>query len=540
MVSMEHRILAKQNERLSLNWVNWAGTVAVPLLFFVMTAVVMPIFEVLEFDSDEGIELAKATLWGQGYPLYDPIWNDQPPLLTVLLAFCLQGFGHHIVVARLFILSFATLLVSSFYGCLRLVVGLRAALCGTLALCLTFGFLRFSVAVMQGIPALGLAMFAVFLLLWSMPAAHLGPQTDRLEASHLHHPHWRIGACIASGLCLGLSLQIKLYTALILPACLCHFVWGNFPWRGRQPQRWWPLLLYWLFACILAFSLVGMLTQPLSWAQLWAIHFNTLTQAELQREPSWLILLLFLVQDFDYTLLAGLGLWQWYKHQPQWPAIPVVWLGTVLLGLSHYQPLWDHYYPLLAVPIVWLATYGLIPALSVFRIPDWYRQLRQPGFWRTFPGKATSKTVGLVLLALCLVPVKLTILGILNQGLVQAAQNHRVVLDQVRILQPQTRWLFTDVPIAAFYANLNVPPEIAVFSNKRLKSGDLTTTKLTQILQTYRPEQVLLGRYSDVKTALAPYLDAQYCKRYQKDDLVQYVLPALSETPPCNRLNQDD
>jgi hypothetical protein len=526
---MERRILTEQNVRSSLNWANWAVWVVVPLLFFIITAAVMPIAEVLEFDSDEGIELVKATLWGQGYPLYDPIWNDQPPLLTILLAFCLKSFGHTIVVARLLILSFATLLISSFYGCLRLVVGKQAALCGTVALCLTFGFLRFSVAVMQGIPALGLAMFAVFLLLRSIPSApnDLHVASFSKISRSCQNP-WTIGTCIASGACFGLSLQIKLYTVLILPACLYHLIWdGRKGWSDGRPWQRWPEILCWLLGCIFAFSLVGMLVQPLSLEQLWAIHFNSSTQVKLQREPSWLILLLFLVQDFDYTLLAVLGLWQWHKHRPPWPALPVVWLGTVLLGLSQYQPLWDHYYPLLAVPVVWLATYGLIPALEVFCVPGWYHQLRQQGFqgfWRTH----SSKAVGLMLLALCLVPVKLTILGIMNQQLVHAAQTNRVVLDQVRALQPQTRWLFTDVPIAAFYTHLNVPPEIAVFSNKRLKSGDLTTAKLTQILQTYRPEQVLLGRYSDVKMALASYLDAHYRKRYKKDGIVQYVLPALN------------
>ncbi|MGB8703022.1 MAG: hypothetical protein WCD18_26700, partial [Thermosynechococcaceae cyanobacterium] len=61
------------------NAIQKAIHVSVPILFFILTFWVMPIADVLQFDPDEGIELAKVTLYNQGYTLYDQIWNDQPP-----------------------------------------------------------------------------------------------------------------------------------------------------------------------------------------------------------------------------------------------------------------------------------------------------------------------------------------------------------------------------------------------------------------------------------------------------------------------------
>ena len=52
-----------------------------------------------------------------------------------------------------------------------------------------------------------------------------------------------------------------------------------------------------------------------------------------------------------------------------------------------------------------------------------------------------------------------------------------------------------DVPIYGFYADLLVPPEIAVFSTKRIKTDQLTQNEIYELLLKYRPEQILIGRF---------------------------------------------
>jgi 4-amino-4-deoxy-L-arabinose transferase-like glycosyltransferase len=482
-------------------------SLGVPFLFFAIALCIMPIANTLQFDPDEGIELAKATLYNQGYQLYDPIWSDQPPLLTLLLAGWLKVFGSQIVAARLLILGLATILVGAFFNTLILIVGLWPALLATVGLCLTLDFLRLSVSVMQGLPALALVMLSIYLLI----------QTSKKSGQYL--------PLIASGVCFGLSLQIKLYTALLLPACFVHLALGSTfqEWTHFKPSRL-RVGFVWATACAVTFGAIASLTHSLSIAQVLGTHFDGVAQVSLQREPSWQLLLMFLAQDLDYTLLAGVGAFLLFKQKSPLPVLPLVWLATVWVALTYYQPLWYHYYPLISVPVVWLASYGLTPSFNFFRQKQWIKTLG----WRNLKRPTLNGiAAGFVLFAIALTPVKLGVNAFINHQFVENSKPKLEALAKVQALQPSTQWLFTDLPIVAFYTGLKVPPELAVFSTKRIASGSLSDAKLTQILQTYQPEQVLLGRYPKVEAALTPYLNRHYRKRYEKDKVTQYVLKSV-------------
>ncbi len=495
---------------------HWAWGLMVPLVFWGVTAWIMPIGDTLQFDPDEGIELAKVMLYNQGYTLYDQIWNDQPPLLTLCLGTWLKIFGSHIVAARLLTLSFAAVLVGAFYGSLALSLGMLPALLGTTGLCLTLNFLRLSVSVMRGLPAIALTMLAVYLL---------------LLATARQSRKWVWPLLILSGVCFGLSLQVKLFTLLIAPALVLH-IWGEGQsGEGHRPGRFWRVgrpqlygVLGWGLAVGLTFVAIGWATHSLNLDQLLGAHFDGAAQEALQREPSWLVLLMFCAQDLDFFLLAGVGTWALLKEQPTWPKLPLVWLLSVLLGLSSYQPLWYHYYPLLSIPITWLATVGLTRSLPFFQQPYWWRQIR----WRPFRGQwrrptLSRLTVGLVLFACVLTPIKLAVLGIQNHLFVAESQRHLPLIEQVSAHRATTQWLLTDVPILAFYTQINVPPELAVFSSKRLKSGNLDADALRRILRIYEPGQIVLGRYPELKTDLQPDLERRYSKAYEKDKMTQYL-----------------
>jgi Dolichyl-phosphate-mannose-protein mannosyltransferase len=483
--------------------------IGIPILFFSLTAWLVPIADTLQFDPDEGIELAKVILYSQGYTLYDQIWNDQPPLLTWFLAGWLKLFGTQIVAARLMILGFASLLVGAFYNSLRLILGLWPAFLGTLGLCLTLDFLRLSVSVMQGLPALALVMVSIYLLL---RMTQTRPIVNRMVV-------------LASGICFGLSLQIKFYTLLLLPACFLHLALGESLQDWRKPNfRRLPFALLWLGGCSGTAIAVGILSHSFSATQLLGTHFDGAAQVALQREPSWQLLLMFLAQDLDYTLLAGVGIYLLLKHQPQWPILPLVWLASVWVGLTYYQPLWYHYYPLISVPVVWLATYSLTQAFPFFRQKQWYRNLR----WHNLK-HPTLKGIaaGFVIFAIALMPIKLAVNAVLNHQFVEESKSKFEIIQQVRAFKPSTHWLYTDLPIVSFYTGLKVPPELAVFSTKRIASNSLSDAELRRILHTYQPEQVLLGRYPKVQTALEPDLNQLYVKQYEKEKVTQYVLKSL-------------
>ncbi|MGA7936742.1 MAG: hypothetical protein WCA35_24515, partial [Kovacikia sp.] len=314
-------------------------------------------------------------------------------------------------------------------------------------------------------------------------------------------------------------------TSLLLPACLLHLAAGSSlqDWRHFKADRL-RLGLIWLTSCALTVITIAYLTRSLPFEQLLGTHFDGTSQVRLQREPSWQLLLMFLAQDLDYTLLAGVGIYWLFKHKPQWPLLPLVWLVSVWVGLAYYQPLWYHYYPLISVPVVWLATYGLTQSFTFFRQRQWYRNLH----WRTLK-HPTLKGVaaGFLIFAIAFTPIKLTVNAVLNHQFVEESTRKIEVIEQVRAFQFSTHWLFTDLPIVAFYTGLKVPPELAVFSTKRIASGSLSDPKLTSILKTYQPELVLLGRYPKVEAALEPYLNKHYVKQYEKDKVTLYVLKSL-------------
>jgi hypothetical protein len=97
----------------------------------------------------------------------------------------------------------------------------------------------------------------------------------------------------------------------------------------------------------------------------------------------------------------------------------------------------------------------------------------------------------------------------------------------------------------AFRAGLPVPPEVAVLSIKRIKSGNITSAQVLQVLKTYTPEQVVLARfryglpsvqlYDD---ACMTYLEQHYTKAYDDNWQVQYLRndlwPATNASKPTS------
>ena len=73
---------------------------------------------------------------------------------------------------------------------------------------------------------------------------------------------------------------------------------------------------------------------------------------------------------------------------------------------------------------------------------------------------------------------------------------------------PRTRWIVTDRPIYAFRVGLPVPPHLAVFSEKRWVTEELTEDQVIDTIREWQPEQVLMGRYS--YPSIEEYLKQDY------------------------------
>ncbi|HEY9827733.1 MAG TPA: glycosyltransferase family 39 protein [Stenomitos sp.] len=498
--------------QLRSHFLQWFDRLGVPLVLFSLATLYLPIGRIFQFNPDEGIELAKVTLYSQGYSLYTEIWNDQPPLFTLALAQWWHWFGDSIVASRLLTLSFSALLAWAFYRCLRLHLALAPALLGTVGLCLTYDFLRLSISVMRGLPALALGMVSAYFLLRAC-----------------QHPQRQNRGFVLSGLCFALALQTKFFVGLMLPAMIIQLLIPRsshaFSWQQRLGA-----MGIWSSTVTITFLTVGIATHALNLDQLLAPHLSTQARVALTEVPSALYVLLFFVQDLDYTLLAGLALrLLWPLRQPAF-LFPFTWLLSSTLGLLAYTAIWSHYSPLIAIPTVWLAALALPSALAGWPVGLGTLRRREQTASRPSLPKLNLKSwaVGLLLFACCLAPIKVALIGIKMGQFIKDSGTGFALVQQVNLYRSQTQWLMTDLPILAFYTHLKVPPPTVVLSEKRLEAGDLAPETLQQVLDTYQPEQLVLGLYPPVEEALKSAIAQDYTLVYHRKQWKHYLRNTVS------------
>lgn len=480
----------------------------------------MPVQSNFIFDTDEGQELIKAMLYDRGFALYDPIWSDQPPLLTVFLSAWFKVFGSSVFSARLLILCFATLLIWAFFQTLKICEGQLPAIIGTLFLALSCNFLRSSVSVMMGLPSLAWAMLSVYALMLYLQRAH---------SLFL----------LLSGLALGISLQFKMFTLFLIPLQVL-FLLSYSPQKksfsktecsssGVQEFRRIQQLpnsflktaiasLLWLLAVLISFGAIGFTFDSLRLDSIFTFHITHDLKDVFVRENSIADVSVMFLQDLDFVFLAALGIRAILKKRDKWHKFPLVWLATATLILLNHKPIWYHHYLLLSIPIAWLASYGIAVALPELK------KLQHFQFRRL---TAPSLAVSLCILTAIAAPIKLGAMQWQNRIFLEESQEKVEVVERILEYQKETRWVFTDNPIYAFYANLPVPPEIAVLSRKRVASGEVTREYLYDLLHQYQPEQVILERFPEVYEPIRPYLEANYFQIEERGSQRHYVLKSL-------------
>lgn len=454
---------------------------------------IRPVKQTFEFDYDEGLNLMKALLYSKGFSLYSQIWSDQPPLATVLLSGWFSLFGQSVFAARVLILLFSALLTWSFYQILRNSLARIPAFYGTLLLFTSWLFVRASISVMIGIPCAAMAMLSIYILV-------------------LYKKHDCKRLLVLSGVLLALSLQTKLITVFLIPLILFYIVDSRI--RKRITKKVLFSALLWLITIFSIYVLVGFSYHALDYRYLVKAHTSQPIEADIINYNSQEYLQFLFSQDYDYLFLAGIGAAAIILNKQREGFLPLIWLTTATLVLLNHKPIWYHHYTMLAIPIAWLGAYGFALVLNSFPA-GWYSNFKQNIKKVSFPCFA----IGLLVYLMIAIPAKpLT-----------KPEKDPTVMQLVLKYRESTHWVFTDRPIYAFYAGLLVPPEIAVMSRKRFNSGDLTLDYLLKILQTYRPEQIVLARWtqkikSDSK--ISAYIDQNYSKTYESETgtSVHYLL----------------
>lgn len=474
---------------------------ALPLGFGLALLLLTPWRTAFQFNADEGFELMKALLVSQGHALYGAFWNDQPPLHTELLALLFRWFGPSAAVGRLLSVGFAVVLVAVLYGLARRCVNRWAGVVAVALLASASQFLTLSVSVMLDLPAFALGLAAVWA--WYRWADGAGR-------------HW----LAVSGMLMGCALQVKFTAGLLLPAFAVAWLTGGesggadrpgaaAPLTGRTDRSrrcrcGWGDAWLWLGCLGGAFGLVVLLYYgPGAWTMFARSHFSAGTRVAARtgglalRPEQWL-------DDAGLVLLALLGLALQLKLRQRGLWFPVVWVLTALLVHWQHRPFWSYYLLHFGIPLGWLGGAGVV---------EGYRRI-----WRRFPSLGRA---GWGWPAVAWFSWSLACAGGFGLALERGARELRGLrqappanqerhVEALRDHGHGARWVFTHDLLAAFWARLAVPPELAVIPWKRLWSGQLTPEQVRDYLGRYRPEVILLSKWRRGAFGLEDQLEADY------------------------------
>jgi 4-amino-4-deoxy-L-arabinose transferase-like glycosyltransferase len=455
---------------------------ALPLAFLGVMLLFYPFRYVFEFDTDEGINAIKALLSLRGFGLYSEIWNDQPPVFTLLLVFWFRLFGLRVVAGRALVLLFSSALIAGAVLYLRRSWGREAAVAGLLFLVLLPFYCELSVSIMIGLPSIAFGILSF--------AGHVRWHEDR-------RPVW----LILSGASLALAILTKAFTVILVPLWVLGLVLALRHDLRLEPGRlrsWLPFLTWGLpfgAICLLALFLV---IGPENVGQLVEVHLAA------ERSPAFVpsellpTINTFLRKLIPLFLLAGVGAYHAVRNRTWHTLYLVGWLASAYALLLFNRPTWPHQQLLITVPAAILAAIGAGTAIR-----DLVTRLRSR------PSSSSGLPVTLISLAAALVfvatrgPATLDEFDLDLPNLKTSPSTNLQERQIVALMSDhaqETRWVFTDRPMFAFLAKLPVPPFLAVLSSKRLLSGELTQMEILEELVAYKPEMVLAGRF-DVPAA---------------------------------------
>jgi len=474
--------------------------------FFAFLCWWAPLGSAVVFGDDEGFELSKGFMCSHGFSLYREIWNDQPPLHTLLLTTVFKLFGPSLLGARLLAVGFATVTVGSVFGLVFKSSGMQAALLAVLFLVSAPFFLILSVSAMLEMPAMGVALLAALLLFM-----------------------WRDGRSqrwlFLSGVIMGGALQIKFTSGLLLPAFLVQlFLCGVGSGTRARTLDILRHTAIWLTGLALSFTIIGVACGESS-AMLWNAHFLGCTHPEFGKPTDHRLSLLEFKNHAEAVMGTALAL-ALILLRKQWRvmAFPLVFLGTSLTVHLCHCPYWDYYYLHLLLPMAWLSAHGISAALG------W-----QPG--------AAFGHLGRVCRAMSLASAALILACLLGLGGARLAENLSFLSEQVlvkddRLLsqiakyREQTSWFFALDHNYIFHARLPVPPEILLIFPKRLWSGQLTKAAIVSCLQRYKPEQMVLEPGVETDPEWKGFIKDGYVPVYWDGEHVLFVAKRLVPDAP--------
>ena len=457
----------------------------VPAAFALLVSLLGQWWSPQAFDTDEGINLGKGALVAAGYHPYADIWNDQPPVLTYVLAAVQTIAPWNLGAARVAILLFACLLLYSAFRLVERSAGRPAAVTTVLLLGTAAIVWRLSISVMVGLPAIALAMTAC-------AVAYRRDRAGLIRTA-------------AAGIVFALSLQTKLFTAAALPAFLAMaYLSGDE--RGRR-ERIWQLAVA-VAATALGFVAIAWLAGEPVLLQLVEPHVDHDVRSDYSFLETMSRLADSLIQQPFVLFSAGLAAVPAFRATSPLRWAWLIWIGGALVVLLGHTPIWYHHALLLVVPMACLG------GESLWRLVEaaWPRR-------RAFARHRIVLAIALPVVALAYLMLILRPFHFASPVMSEGAKRLARYADG-------DPWVATDQPFGAFRARLLVPPEIIVFSRKRIEAHNLTSQTLLDVIVARRPGQVLLRR-QHADQAVVDYLDRNYVSVGKSD--VHYVRRDIAE-----------
>jgi hypothetical protein len=436
------------------------------------------------FDTDEGINLGKAALVAAGLHPYADIWNDQPPLLTYILAFVQEVLPWNVSAARVTILLFACLLLYSVFAVVKESAGTAAAATSVVLLATAPLMWRLSISVMIGLPAVALAMSACAIVYRRQGAG--------------------LVRAVLAGLVFALSLQTKLFTAAAFPAFLAMaYLSGG---EKRRADRLWMAVVA-MGATAAGFVAIEVMVGVPLFAQLISPHVAGEVRSGYSFINSALRLGVYLIQQPFVVLSALLAVVRLRRPIPDLHKVWLIWIGCTLVALLFHTPVRYHHVLLLLVPMACLGG----EALWRFFETAW------PG-WSSV---ARYKLQLVIALPIALAAYLLLLLYPLHVGTAADGEIARLLRHA-----GNDPFVATDQPFEAFRARLLVLPELVVFSKKRIASHSLTADTLIAAIDARRPGQVML-RKDHADRSVLDFLDRNYVRVHRSR--IHYVRPDLAD-----------
>lgn len=457
------------------------------VVFIAVVLIIAPLKGAFEYDPDEGINLMKASLFMKGYSLYKEIWTDQPPILTVILSAWFKLLGKSVYNARVLILILSGLLLWAFYQILKGAWGHFAAFSGVLFLVLSMFYARLSVSVMVGLPALAFTMLSIsFVTLYKKSALKR--------------------YLILAGIFLALALQTKLATVFLIPFVALEIL------RVKRPNL--PVLSLWFGTFLVAYFSIAVV--------FFGFNFNALIHDLIKPHgvaraavgsagySSLPVIHGMMLVDYDILLLAVAATLLLASEKKWRDLFPLLWLVSAYLILINHKPVWYHHYLLLSIPIAWLAAIG---ASVTFRAFTRERSLLSVAGPNRISAALRWLVVSAMILVIVRVPLKYSKMR--RSLMVGTTMAERDVVALLVKYRKYTSWIIADRPIFAFYAGELIPPELAYISWKRRATKNMPPDYVINVLEKYRPEEILFARFQDYGPEIMSYIKKNYSRIYR-------------------------